>query len=72
MFQVTAIYQDCEVGYGESDSLQYAIEECAFNVDSFYAPLPAHSFSLIVLRDGEKVVIDASIRRTFRETFAVV
>lgn len=44
MFQVTAIYQDCEVGYGESDSesnrgLAYALEECIESVDSFYRPV---------------------------------
>ena len=72
MFQVTAIYQDCEVGYGEADGLEYAVEECALSIDSFYAALPAHSFSLLVLRDGEKLVPDASIRRVFRETYAVV
>lgn len=72
MYQVTAIYQDCEVGYGEADGLDYAVEECALSIESFYASLPAHSFRLLVLRDGEKVQIDASIRRTFRETYAVV
>ena len=72
MYQVTAIFDDCEVGYGEAESLDYAVEECAFSVESFYASLPAHSFRLLVLRDGEKMVIDASIRRTFRETYDVV
>jgi hypothetical protein len=28
MFQVTAIYQNSEIGYGEGEGLEYAIEDC--------------------------------------------
>ena len=44
MYQVTAIFDDCEVGYGEGDSdsergLAFALEECLESVDSFYRPV---------------------------------
>jgi hypothetical protein len=28
MYQVTAIYQNSEIGYGEGEGLEYAIEDC--------------------------------------------
>jgi hypothetical protein len=34
--QVTAIYQGCEIGFGEGESLDYAIEECIESIDSMY------------------------------------
>lgn len=35
-FQVTAIYMDAEVGYGEGDSYEWAANECAESVESIY------------------------------------
>lgn len=72
MFQVTAIYQDCEVGYGEADSLQYALEECALSIDGFYRELGPEDFSLLMLGNGARVEVNGARNRTFRETFAVV
>ena len=72
MFQVTAIYQDCEVGYGEADSLQYAIEECALSIDGFYRELGPEDFTVILLGGGTRTEISGAHSRTFRETFAVV
>lgn len=36
MFQVTAMYEDAEVGYGESDIYEDAARECAESVPSIY------------------------------------
>ena len=36
MYQVTAIYEGCEIGFGQGDSLDYAIEECIESIDSMY------------------------------------
>jgi hypothetical protein len=36
MYQVTAIYEGCEIGYGEGDSSSYAIGECLESIDSIY------------------------------------
>lgn len=36
MYQVTVVYQGCEVGYGEGESLSYAKQEALDSVPSFY------------------------------------
>lgn len=72
MYQVTAIYQDCEVGYGEADSLQYAIEECVLSIDGFYRELGPEDFTMIMLGNGCRVEVNAGLSSVFRETYAVV
>jgi len=37
MFQVTALYQDSEIGFGEGDSYEFAMQECIDSIDSFYS-----------------------------------
>jgi hypothetical protein len=36
MIQVTAYYQGAEIGYGEGESLTYAVEECMSTIDTMY------------------------------------
>lgn len=36
MNQVTAIYQNGEIGYGESENLDYAIEECLASISPIF------------------------------------
>ena len=36
MYQVTAIYEGSEIGYGEGESGSYAIGECLESIDSIY------------------------------------
>jgi hypothetical protein len=36
MYQVTAIFEGCEIGYGEGEGSSYAIEECIESIDSIY------------------------------------
>lgn len=38
MFQVTAIYDGAEVGYGEGEAYEYAAQECADSVSPLYPP----------------------------------
>ena len=36
MYQVTAIFMDSEIGYGEGESSSYAIEDCIESIDNIY------------------------------------
>ena len=36
MYQITAIYQNSEIGYGEGESLKYALEDCGASIPSIY------------------------------------
>ena len=36
MYQVKAIYEGCEIGYGEGLTGSYAIEDCLESIDSIY------------------------------------
>ncbi len=42
MYRVTAVYDGCEIGYGEGDGDQYAVEDCIDSIPQIYkdnAPL---------------------------------
>jgi hypothetical protein len=36
MFQVTAIYENGEIGYGEGESVAYAIDDCAASIPAIF------------------------------------
>jgi hypothetical protein len=36
MYQVTAIFQDSEIGYGEGESLEYATDECRESIPDIF------------------------------------
>ena len=36
MFQITAIKYDSEIGYGEGESLQYALAECGASISALF------------------------------------
>lgn len=36
MFYVTAIYQNGEIGYGEGEGLDYAVEDCAASIPAIF------------------------------------
>ncbi len=48
-YQVTAMYQDSEIGYGEGESLQCAKQEALEQVPSFY---PREEVKLSVLKSN--------------------
>lgn len=73
MYQVTAVYQDAEIGYGEGESLDWAAEECALSiVDYPYTTLSAGEFVLIVLNTGARTEINGAACSPFREALALV
>jgi hypothetical protein len=37
MHQVTAIFQDSEIGYGEGEKFDYAVEECLDSMPSIFS-----------------------------------
>lgn len=48
MYQVTAIYQNSEIGYGEGESDAYAVQECLESIPSIYIELGREDIQLIV------------------------
>lgn len=36
MIQVTAIYQNGEIGYGEGETIAYAIDDCAASIPAIF------------------------------------
>ena len=39
MYTVTAVWQDCEIGFGEGEGFQYAVSEAIDSIDGFYRPV---------------------------------
>ena len=73
MYQVTAVYQDAEIGHGEGESLDWAAEDCALSiVDYPYTTLSAREFALVILADGSRMEINGAACSPFREAFALV
>jgi hypothetical protein len=58
MYQVTIISQDCEIGYGEGESLAYARDEAAQSLDTMGRQyLGAFGGqALIIMADGTRKV----------------
>jgi hypothetical protein len=56
MHQVTAIFQDSEIGYGEAEGLQYAIEECLESIPRIfdYGAAPEEIDLLFIYPNGKK------------------
>ncbi len=50
MYQVTAIYDGSEIGYGEGEGLHYAIDDCTASIPSIFEH---EKVILSVLKDGE-------------------
>jgi hypothetical protein len=46
MYQVTAVVDGCEVGYGEGESLKWAKMEALDNIDSFYRQMISAGYKL--------------------------
>jgi hypothetical protein len=52
MYQVTAVYQGAEIGYGEGEGLDYAKEEAIESIPSIY---------LAVLDQIEWLILESTI-----------
>jgi hypothetical protein len=52
MYQVTAIYQDSEIGYGEGESLKYALEDCGASISPMFEN---EEVEILILENGERI-----------------
>ena len=62
MYQVTAMYEDAEIGYGESDIYEDAASECAESVPSIY---PEDSVVLVCAKGVLEVRTPLDVWRMF-------
>ena len=62
MYQVTAIYDDAEVGYGESDIYEDAVREAAESVPSIY---PEESVVMVCANGALEVRTPLDVWRMF-------
>ncbi len=46
MFTVTAIYDGCEIGFGEGESYEYAMNEAVDSIETLYKDLAADQIIL--------------------------
>jgi hypothetical protein len=62
MYQVTAIHYGSEIGYGEGEGLDYAVEDCAASIPAIFED---ETVTLSILKsDGETRKIDARVYLT--------
>jgi hypothetical protein len=68
MYQVTIISQDCEIGYGEGESLAYAQDEAAQSIDGMGLQyLTAFGGqALIIMADGTRMIESVTVERAAR------
>ena len=52
IYQVTAVWGDCEIGYGEGESLGYAKRECLESIGSFYKGLSKSEIRFIIIKNS--------------------
>jgi hypothetical protein len=50
-YQVTAVYDDAEIGYGEGEALSYAKQECLDSIGSFYESVKLSDIRFIILKN---------------------
>ena len=58
MYQITAIYQDSEIGYGEGESLKYALEDCGASISSMYEN---EQVELLILENGARIHLSGRV-----------
>jgi hypothetical protein len=56
MYQVTAVYEGCEIGYGEGDGDGYAVEDCIDSIPQIYKDNAAHDDIRLFVRDSSGLV----------------
>jgi hypothetical protein len=56
MYQVTAIYQNSEIGYGEGEGIDYSIEECIDSIpEMFKFGAEPNEIELLILHPNGKL-----------------
>jgi hypothetical protein len=58
MYQVTAIYQDSEIGYGEGESLKYALEDCGASISPMFEN---EEVEILILENGERIQLSGLV-----------
>lgn len=64
MYQVTAIYEDSEVGYGEGEGLDYAIEDCIDSIPQIYKDCADRQQVALVIRHESGVTNNCYVSKT--------
>lgn len=49
IYQVTAVWDDCEIGYGEGESLNYAKQECLDSIEEIHETLKVSEIKFIII-----------------------
>ena len=68
MYQVTAIYQDAEIGYGEGDGYQYAMMECMESVERIYL-CDVDNINLVARKEGSIVTVETPMSLYMTEVY---
>jgi len=55
-YTATAIYQGCEIGFGEGEKDCYAVEECIDSIPQIYKDIASFAAIKIVVRDSSGLV----------------
>lgn len=58
MIQVTAIYQNSEIGYGEGESLKYALEDCGASISPMFEN---EEVEILILENGARIQLSGLI-----------
>jgi hypothetical protein len=58
MIQVTAILNDSEIGYGEGESLRYALEDCGASISSMYEN---EQVELLILENDARIHLSGRV-----------
>jgi len=74
MHQVTAIFQGAEIGYGEGESLDYAIEECLTSIPEIfsYGADPSEIDLLFIYPNGKKAKVTLEDHRDLMNTLSYI
>ena len=68
MYQVTAIYYGSEIGYGEGDSFDYALEECIESMDAIYGSFSECEEIIIRWHEEGKYRKQTTLAKLFEKT----
>jgi len=68
MYQVTAIYQDSEIGYGEGDGYQYAMMDCMESVERIYL-CDVDNINLVARKEGSIVTVETPMSLYMTEVY---
>jgi hypothetical protein len=60
MYQVTALYMDCELAYGEGESVPFAVEDCIDSIPDMYKELAEDVMIRVIGESGMMLVSNLS------------